>query len=224
MNNRRFGDGVRALRQRRGWRQQDLADAAGISRSAVGRIEQGRADRLTVMQLDRVATALEARIDVRLLWQHEQLDRLIDAVHAELVELVVEELTGHGWMCAAEVTFSVYGERGSIDVLAFHEASGVVLVVEVKSSIPEIGNLLAPLDRKVRHASRVAADRGWKARSVARLLVIAGGSTVWRRLDEHRATFEAAFPVRGHAVRRWIRAPERLPRWSGLWVPSLDRA
>jgi len=51
------------------------------------------------------------------------------------VERVLAELRGHGWLVAAEASFNRYGERGSIDVLAFHPADRVVLVVEVKSVI-----------------------------------------------------------------------------------------
>lgn len=136
---------------------------------------------------------------------------------------MVTELTGVGWHCATEVTFSVYGERGSIDVLAYRADRGLVLVVEVKPSIPEIGNLLVPIDRKMRLAPRIASERGWRLTSVARLLVVEDGRTTRRRLEEHRAIFGAAFPVRGWAVRRWLRDPDSTPGWSGLWIPSDDR-
>lgn len=216
----RFGRGIRDLRRRRGWRQEDLARAAGVSRSVVARVEQGRGDRVPYVTLARIAAALGARVAVRLDWRGEQLDRLIDSRHAALTELVVRELTSHGWECATEVTFSVYGERGSIDVLAYHPAASVVLVVEVKSSIPEIGNLLIPIDRKVRLAPRIAAERGWPPGVVARLLVVEEGRTVRRRIQDHEAIFSTAFPVRGWAVRRWMRRPEATPAWSGLWIPS----
>lgn len=219
----RFGRGLRELRQRRGWRQEDLASAAGVSRGVIARVEQGRADRIPHATLSRIAAPLGARVQVRLDWHGEQLDRLIDARHAELTELAVRELTPRAWLCAAEVTFSIYGERGSIDVLAFHPASGVLLVVEVKSSIPELGNLLIPLDRKVRLAPRIAADRSWSSTSVARLLMVADGAATRRRIAAHRTVFDVEFPVRGWAVRRWLAAPAATRGWSGLWVPSADR-
>ncbi|HEY7591393.1 MAG TPA: helix-turn-helix transcriptional regulator [Candidatus Limnocylindrales bacterium] len=219
----RLGRGIRVLRQRRGWRQEDLASAAGVSRSVVARVEQGLGDRLPVVTLARIAGALGARLVARLDWQGEQLDRLIDARHAAVVDVVVAELTRHGWLCVTEATFNVYGERGSVDVLAYHQATGVVLVVEVKSVLPELGGMLATLDRKVRHARRFAADRGWRPVAVARLLVIGDESLARRRLTEHRAVFDAAFPVRGWAARRWLANPDPRHGWSGLWIPSGDR-
>jgi hypothetical protein len=185
-------------------------------------VEQGRGDRVPVLTLARIAGALEARVFVRLEWQAEQLDRLIDARHAALVDLVVRVLSSHHWVCATEVTFNVYGERGSVDVLAFHPATGVVLVVEVKSAIPEIGGMLMALDRKVRIAPRIVGDRGWKPTATCRLLVVADGRTTRRRLSTHQALFEAAFPVRGWATRRWLARPSAEARWSGLWIPSGD--
>lgn len=219
----RFGRGIRALRHRRGWRQEDLAQAAGVSRSMVARIEQGRGDRVPPATLRHVADALGARVVVRLEWQGEQLDRLIDARHAAIVDRVVSDLSAWGWTCIPEATFNIYGERGSIDILAFHPEAQVLLVVEVKSSIPEIGNLLLPLDRKVRLALSVAAGHGLQATSVARLLVVGEGSTNRRRIAEHAATFRSAFPVRGPDVRRWLMRPAAMPGWSGLWIPSDDR-
>jgi transcriptional regulator with XRE-family HTH domain len=218
----KFGRGIRALRQRRGWRQEDLATAAGVSRSVVARVEQGRGDRAPFTTLQRVAAALGARVIVRLDWQGEGLDRLIDARHAALVDLVVREMSSNGWLCVTEATFNVYGERGSVDVLAFHPENGVLVVIEVKSAIPELGAMLLTLDRKVRLAPRIAADRGWKPTAVGRLLVVGDGRTTRRRLGEHRSMFDSAFPVRGWAARRWLARPAVVTGWSGLWIPSGD--
>jgi transcriptional regulator with XRE-family HTH domain len=214
----RFGRGIRALRQRIGWRQDDLAREARVSRSAVGRIERGRADRVTVAALDRVAAALDARVIVRLDWRAEQLDRLLDAAHSGTVDLVVAFLTGAGWLVATEVSFSIYGERGSIDVLAFHPTTRTLLVVEVKSTVPDVGPMLMTLDRKVRLAPGIARQRGWEVGSVARLLVIRDGATARRRVAALAATFANAFPVQGAAVKRWLRCPDR--PISGLWFLS----
>ncbi len=214
----RFGRGIRALRQRRAWRQLDLATAAGLSRGPIARIEQGRADRVTVATLDRVARALGAKVSVRLDAHGEELDRLLDAGHARLVERVVRELSGMGWSVATEVTFSIWGERGSIDVLAYRPTDEIVLVVEVKTVVPDIGSMLMTLDRKARLAAQVAAARGWRTRTTARLLVIAESTTTRRRLGLVEATLMAAFADRGRSVRRWLRRPLAGSSWSGLWI------
>ena len=43
-----------------------------------------------------------------------------------------------GWDVATEVSFNVRGERGSIDILAFHQATGSLLVIEIKSVVPDL--------------------------------------------------------------------------------------
>src|SRR3954471_6930613 len=116
----RFGRGLRAIRLRRGWRQSDLARAAGVSRSIVSRVERGLGDAIPPRLLERVAAPLGARVTVRLDWPGEDFDRLLDADHAAVVDAVVRLLTAAGWETAAEASFNVYGERGSVDVLAFH--------------------------------------------------------------------------------------------------------
>ncbi len=203
----RFGLAVRALRRRRGWRQEDLAVRVRVSRAAVWRVERGRADRLTIRTLERLVEALGARLDWRLLWGGEALDRLLDQDHAALVEVVVRELAALGWEPATEVSFSIRGERGSIDVLAFHQASATLLVVEVKSVVPDVQATLVTLDRKTRLAAEIARSRGWRAARVGRLLVAPDDRTARRRVAAHGATFAGAFPARGWAVRRWLRDP-----------------
>jgi transcriptional regulator with XRE-family HTH domain len=116
----RFGRGFRALRIRRRWRQVDLAAAASVGPSIVARIERGRANTIPPHKLDKVSQALGARLDLRLSWNGEALDRLLDGDHARLVETTAASLRRAGWEVAAEVTFWIRGERGSVDVLAWH--------------------------------------------------------------------------------------------------------
>jgi Predicted transcriptional regulators len=204
----RFGLGLRALRHKRRWTQAQLAAKVNVSRSLIWRIERGHADRVAVHTLVRVAAALGARIDLRLLWQGEGLDRLLDARHASLVERVVEILTSSDWEVATEVSFSICGERGSIDILAFHAATGSLLVIEVKSVVPDMQAMLGGIDRKGRLARDIARDRGWQVTSVTRLLVLPDDRTARRRVDTHAATFRTALPARTIDVRGWIRHPQ----------------
>jgi len=190
----------------------------------VSRIERGRIDATTVRTLDAVTTALSARLDLRLSWNGEALDRLLDEVHAGLVERVANQLRSKDWHVAVEVSFSVGGERGSIDVLALHPSSAVLLVVEVKSTIPDVQATLATLDRKYRVARRIAGARGWQAVDVARLLVLADSRTDRRRVARHSTVFDIAFPHRNVEARRWVAAPTVGSRFSGLWfLPNSHR-
>lgn len=192
----RTGRQFRALRHRQRQRQEDVSARAGCSRSDVGRVERGQADRLKLATLERIATALGARLELRLSWNGEALDRLMDAGHAALVELVVATLQAAGWECAVEVSFNIRGERGSVDVLAFHRATRIVLVVEVKSVVPDVQATLMTLDRKARLGRQLAELQGWSASGVSRLLVVGESRTSRRRVDAHATVFRTALPAR----------------------------
>lgn len=204
----RLGLSLRALRRRRGWTLQLLANESGVSRSAVQRIERGGAEDVTGRVLQRICVALGARFEQKVLWQGEGLDRLLDQEHARIVDDVVRWLRGEGWLVHVEATFSTGGERGSIDVLAFHEATGTLLVIEVKSVLPDLQGLLAGIDRKARIAPSLARSRGWDVSAVARLVILPGDSTTRRRAGAHAATLDTALPARTVEVRRWAHDPK----------------
>lgn len=203
----RFGTDVRLLRGRRGWTQVRLATEAKVSRWTIVEIEAGRGDRISADRLIRVIAALGGYLSIRVQYQGEGLDRLRDRRHAALVDRMVERLRDGGWEVATEVSFNSFGERGSIDILAFERTSGALLVIEVKSVVPDVGGMLATLDRKVRLSRELAEARGWQPRVIGRLLVLAEGTTQRRRVEDHAATFDNAFPSRNVEVNRWLQAP-----------------
>jgi transcriptional regulator with XRE-family HTH domain len=203
----RFGRAVRALRVRRGWRQSDLAGAAAVSRSIVGRIERGERPGLTLDAVDSVAIALGASTDLLIRWRGEGLDRLLDEAHARLVEVVVRRLRSLGWEVAVEVSFSRFGERGSIDVLAFHPAHRALVVIEVKSITPDMQAMLAGIDRKARLAPAIARERGWLADRLATVLVLWSTRTNRRRVEAHAASLRSALPAGTRDVLGWLAEP-----------------
>jgi hypothetical protein len=143
-------------------------------------------------------------------WRGGDLDRILDERHARLGAQFVRRLEELGWTVHPEVTFSIYGERGSIDLLAWHSETRTLLVVELKSELTSIEETLRRLDVKIRLAARIAAQRfGWRARDVARILVLPDDRTSRRRVEAHRGLLERAFPSPPSEVRRWLRRPSR---------------
>jgi Holliday junction resolvase-like predicted endonuclease len=191
-----------------------------VSRSTVSRVELGNADDLTIRTVDAIVRALAARLELRVSWNGEGLDRLLDADHAALVEIVANVLRSHGWDVAVEVSFNIRGERGSIDLLAYHPATRTILVVEVKSVVPDVQATLVVFDRKARLATEIARQRGWVGRGIGRILVVADHRTARRRVAAHETVFRSSFPHRGRAVKRWIRQPDPTRPFSGLWFLS----
>jgi transcriptional regulator with XRE-family HTH domain len=222
MDRQRFGRSLRALRQRLGWRQADLARRCGMSQPAVSRLERGQLGGATIGAVEGLIVGLGAELDMRVRWHGEELDRLLDAPHAAIVERLIEILTALGWQCGAEVTFEVAGERGSVDVLAWHPPTGRLLVVETKSVVPDMQQMLSSLDRKVRLAGSIAARRGWRATGVARAIVLAGTATNRRRAERFGMTLRAVLPADGLAMRRWLADPAG-PCPAALWFLSDSR-
>src|SRR3990172_7866306 len=128
--------------------------------------------------------------------------------------------TGSRWpRCGRSRPCSMYGERGVIDVLAWHAATRTALVIELKTVIADVNELIGNVDRKRRLAPRVAAERGWDARAVACWVIVAEGRSNRRRLAAHAAVLRAAFPEDGHVVRSWLRQPDRPIAALSFWQP-----
>jgi len=208
MDDQRFGAAIRAARIRRGWRQCDLAAAAQVSDATVSRIERGHLDALTFRIVRRVAAVLEVRLDVQPRSRSGDLDRIASARHAGLAEAVLERLSRYpGWSVRPEVSFGIYGERGVVDLLAWHAGRRALLVVELKTEIVDVGELLGTLDRKRRLGREIAASLGWRPAVVGAWLIIAEGMTNRRRVDAHRATLRGALPDDGRRARGWLAEP-----------------
>ena len=205
----RLGSAFRAARLHLGLPQRDLAERAGLHRTTIGRIEHGRLEGVTLGTLERVGRVLEIRLDLNARWRGGELARLIDAGHARLHELVARRLQATGWEVAPEASFSVFGERGAIDILAWHAPSRSLLVIELKTVLVEVGALMGGLDRKRRLAPTVAAERGWRPLRVGTWVVLTDTRTNRRRVAAVAAALRAAFPDDGRTMRRWLRHPDR---------------
>src|SRR5262245_61356977 len=213
----RLGRTFRALRVEQRHTQRSLAATAGVSHTLLSRLEHGAGARMTGRTIEKVAEALGARATIRLDWHGEAIDRLLDAGHADLVDQVVALLRRHEWEVVPEATFAIGGERGAVDVLAWHAASRTVLIAEIKSVVPDIQGTLVPIDRKIRLAASIAGLHGWRPARVGVLLVIGDTRTSRRRVDAHRATFEARFPHRIVRIRAFMRDPGAEDALRGLW-------
>lgn len=150
-------------------------------------------------------------------WRGSSLDRLLDFDHSRLAQSVKRWLERGKWLVEVEVTFSPNGERGSIDLLAFHPASGVLLVIEIKTVLPDLQAMLRSLDAKVRLAHREADRFGWKPTSVVPCLVMMETSTNRRRIADFAGVL-TRFVLHGRAARRWLRSPVPLAGGGGLLV------
>jgi transcriptional regulator with XRE-family HTH domain len=204
----RVGPAFRAVRLRRNWTQAELARRAGGSRKAVIDLENGRLGRLSFDEMEAIAKALDGQLDVRFRWRGEELDRLVNHDHSAMHEQVAQIFAPWSdWILAPEVSFAIYAERGVIDILAFHRPSRRLLVIELKTLIVDVQQLLSTTDRYRRLAKQIAHERGWDPVGVSLWLIIADTRTNRRRIEAHRTVLRAAFPIDGRSMRSWLAAP-----------------
>jgi transcriptional regulator with XRE-family HTH domain len=227
VNDVQLGRLVRALRHRRRWRQQDLADRAGVGRTVIVDLEAGRLGGMRLDTQRRVAAALGFNVEVTPRGLGAEADRVLDQGHAVLLGAAAKWLTALGWTSIAEVSYSEGGERGSIDLPARHASTETLLVIEIKTELASVEATIRKLDEKVRLAPTIATARfGWTAKAIGRLLVFPDERSERRRVAAHGAVLDGAFPVRSYAARRWCRsslgpmaAQIFLPEVSGRGLP-----
>jgi transcriptional regulator with XRE-family HTH domain len=205
----RVGRIVRAVRLKRHWRQVDVAERAGVSETIVSRIERGRLTEVSIEALEKVAAALDIHLTIVARWRGGDLDRMLNARHANLAERAIAWLNSLGpWVIRPEVSFSFDRERGIVDLLAWWPDRRALLIIELKTDIVDVGELVGTFRRKLRLARRIAADQGWQPDVIGACLLIDEGRTNRRRVAEHALTLRAFLPDDGRRLRAWLRDPQ----------------
>ena len=217
----RLGLLLRAIRRRAGMTQLTLAAAARVPRGDVMAVEAGRAHEVELGRLRRIFATADARLKVVAWWRGAVADRLLDERHAALLETALALYERRGWQATTEVTFSEWGERGSIDLLAGHRATRLAVVNEVKATIGSLEETNRVLSVKARLARRLVNERfGWGPAAVSRLLIVPTENTVRRVVERHGHTMRALYPMRGREVRAWLRDPSGPGHVGGIWFVS----
>ena len=159
-------------------------------------MERGHLGSHSIDMIREVAAALDVRVDLMPRWRAGDLDRLLNrghsALHESVARLFRDELPA--WVLAPEVSFAVYGERGVIDILAWHPGRRALLVIELKTDLADMNELVGTFDRKRRLARQIALERGWDPVSVSAWLIVVGSRTNRRRVAAHEAMLRGALP------------------------------
>ena len=117
------------------------------------------------------------------------------------------------------MSYSRYGERRSIDLLAYHAPTATVLVVEIKTALGSVEETVRKLDAKQRLAPAIVFDRaGVAPRQVGRVLLLQGSATAYRQVERFSSILDLAFPARAREARRWLARPSGA--LSALWLLS----
>jgi len=211
----------REIRLRLDWPQKVVAARARISDGAYSAIERGLFDTVPLGKLRRVAAVLEVRLPLEPRWRGAAVDRILSSRHAQMTEAVARMLIDAGWEVRPEVSFSHYGERGVVDLVAWHAASRTILLIELKTELVDINDLLAVTDRRRRLAATIVEPFGWVPAAIASWVVVAEGRTNRRRLEKHRSAIRSAFPIDGRSIAGWLKRPEH-PHFALWFLPNLS--
>jgi hypothetical protein len=182
-------------------------------------IEGGDVGMIPLDRTRRIFDAAGGRARLSTFWNGAIADRLLDEAHARIVERALAVFQARGWTTAVEVSFSEYGERGSIDIFAARPSARAIAVAEVKSDLGSLEETNRVLDMKERLAPKLAERVfDFRPRTVGRLLILPDRSTLRRVIEDHTRTMGAVYPARGREVRRWLRDPTVPLR--GIWFLS----
>jgi transcriptional regulator with XRE-family HTH domain len=191
--------------------QQQLADAVGLSRPYIASIENGSGNP-TIEVVERIARTLGIELDLCarqpvVLNGPQQRDLL----HARCSGYVSRRLIGLGWETRREVTIVSGRTRGWIDVLAFDPRRRILLVIEVKTWLDDLGAIERQLDWYKREAAaRIFGIR--PVRTVGWLLLLATAE-VDAAIHRNGDAFDIRFAARAGAMRSLV---------AGEAEPTLD--
>lgn len=199
---------IRTLRARKRWRQADLALVAGVPRGDVSKVERGHAGDIPLARTTAICRALDVHLDLLPRWRGGDLGRLLNARHAAMAESVAASFDQlSGWVLRPEVSFSIYGERGVVDFLAWHPIRRALLLIELKTELVDIGELMSTADRRRRLAPRIGRDQGCHPDVVGMWVIVLESTANASRIRAHRTVLRAAFPSGGRVMGSWLRDP-----------------
>jgi hypothetical protein len=106
-----------------------------------------------------------------------------------------------------EHSYSVFGERGRIDLLAWHNRTRTMLVIELKTEMGDAQALLGTLDVKTRLAPTIARELGQPRPALVVRMLIFRESMTNRRQVARLSTLFSSFNIRGSAALAWLHRP-----------------
>jgi transcriptional regulator with XRE-family HTH domain len=198
------GDVVRTTRIRFAWSQRELSRRSGVPQSQISELERSRITDMRLSDLVRILSSLGVRY--RLILDPPITERRSpgDLVHAWCSAHVERRLVGFGWRVAREVEIGGDRSRGWIDVLAWHPDTRVLLVIEIKSELHDIGAIERTMNWYQREAWTAARRLGWQPARVGSALLLLDSEVNDRAIAINRAILGSAFPQRAEALARLI--------------------
>jgi transcriptional regulator with XRE-family HTH domain len=190
---RAIGREIRLLREDAGITQARLARAAGISRGHLCGIEAGESE-ASLAALSALADALGASVVTR--FYPGTGPRIRDHLQAKIVDALLRQLDAR-WKRFLEVP--VYRPvRGVIDLVLHDPAVAQIVATEVHSEIRRLEQLLRWANEK---RDALPSAEMWQFAAaggrpvLSSLLVLRSTPSTRALVEQHAATFQAAYPA-----------------------------
>jgi transcriptional regulator with XRE-family HTH domain len=184
--------------------QQELADAVGVSRPYIASIESGRANP-SLDVVERIAESLGLQLELR--GQAPvtlNSPRQRDLVHARCSGYVDRRLAGTGWLTRREVTIVRGRMRGWIDLLAFDPRQRILLVVEIKTWLDDLGAVERQLDWYVHEAPALARRFAFRPIGTIGWLLVLATAEFDGAIRTNRDAIARRFPARARSMGRLL--------------------
>ncbi len=182
-------------------------------------MESGNIGRLSLDTVERIASVVDVRTKLSGRWRGGDGDRLLSWRHSLLANSFSAAVRAHdGWLLEPEVPFSIYGERGVIDQLGWHESCSHLLVVELKTEFVDINEMLGTLNRKLRLAPKVAAEKGWRPKLVSAWLIVSDTRTNRRHAAGHSSLLRSRFSLDGRSLASFLDKPASATFGMAFWT------
>jgi transcriptional regulator with XRE-family HTH domain len=180
--------------------QEQLSASVGISRSHLAEIETARVNP-TLDVVTRIGDALG--LELQLLARQPRVTdpRATGLVHSRCSGYVGRRMGGFGWSVRREVEIVHGNSHGWIDLLAYHPVTRMLVIVEIKTRLEDLGLIERQLAWYERAAFDVATRFEWHPTRVASWLLMLASEEVEGAMRREREAIRIAFPVRAREMR-----------------------
>lgn len=162
--------------------------------------------------VDTMGGRLRVEIDAPILGDRRNQ---VEPAHARMSGYIARRLGGLGWLVATEVEIGGDRSRGWIDMLAFNPTTRVLLVIEIKTELHDLGAIDRSLGWYEREAWSAARRLGWQPRRVMGCLLLLMTQDNDARVRFNRESLARLFEVRARVLSHLVDATATdLPRGS----------
>jgi len=202
-----IGKAIHGIRSTLRWSQRELSRRSGVSQSMISAVERSLAGDLTFASASRLLEAMGARLTIGVDAPYLGSRRAqTDPAHARLSGSVARSLVGQGWKVATEVEVGGDRSRGWIDILAYHPATRMLLVIELKTEIHDLGAIDRNLGWYQREAVAAARRLGWRPSRIHGSLLLLATTVNDESVRFNRESLARIFPARVNELSGLVRS------------------